>query len=176
MRRFHRIISLFAGIFLTLITVTGVLLHINEFLEEEEQKQPQTAYNLAQGIPPEWTVALNKGLAEVIAKKTDVRVERVRIDLEGEKPRFIIQTGGEERMNYIIGTDGAILKATRPQKSLLFRLHTGEIIGEVGEVMNVFFGIGLLCLLATGFVMLWDMVRAAPNAKTALRRILGMKP
>ena len=176
MRRFHRIISLIAGVFLTLITVTGILLHINEFLEEEDRQSPQHVYNLAQGIPPEWSTALNKGLAEVSAKKANIRIERIRIDLENEKPRFIVQTGGEERMNYMIGIDGAILKATRPQKSLLFRLHTGEIIGETGEILNVFFGLGLLFLLATGFVMLWDIFRAAPNTRTAIRRIFGIKP
>lgn len=175
MRRFHRIISLFAGIFLAIITVTGVLLHIREFLQEEEGERSKPTQNLAQGIPSDWTNALNKGLAAVYAANPNVRVERVRIDVEDEKPHLVIQSGGEERKNYIIDLDGAILKAQRPQKNLLLRLHTGEILGDVGEGLNLLFGLGLIGLLATGFVMLCEMFRAAPDGSTALRRILGMK-
>lgn len=174
MRRFHRSLSFAIGIFLTLITVTGIMLHIREFLEEEEERPQQTA-NLAQGLPSDWTAALNKGLAAVYAANPNVQIERVRIDVEGEKPRLLIQAGGEDRKNYVIGMDGTILKAQKPQKNLLLRLHTGEIIGEAGEVLNLLFGFGLLVLLITGFVMLWDYFRAAPDSKTALRRIFGIK-
>jgi uncharacterized iron-regulated membrane protein len=174
MRRFHRIISFVAGIFLALISVTGVLLHVREFLEEGERESPKPSYNLAAGIPVEWTSAVNKGLAAVVAQDPNVHIERIRIDLDREKPRFVFQTS--ERMNYVIGADGRILRASKQEKNLLLRLHTGEIIGDAGEVLNFLFGLGLIGLLATGFVMLWDMFRAAPNARTAIRRILGMKP
>jgi uncharacterized iron-regulated membrane protein len=176
MRRFHRIISLIAGIFLALITITGVLLHIREFLEEGEKERSKTTYNLTQGIPADWTVALNRGLVAVYARNADVQIERIRIDVDGSKPRLLVQTGGEDRMNYIIGIDGAILKATRPEKNLLLRLHTGEIIGDAGEVLNLLFGLGLMGLLGTGFVMLWNIFRAAPDTRTAIRRIFGIKP
>ncbi|MCU0427437.1 MAG: PepSY domain-containing protein [Candidatus Kapabacteria bacterium] len=176
MRRYHRVISFVIGIFLTLITVTGILLHVREFMEEEESERSKPSLNLAQGLPPEWATALSKGLQAVYAQDPNVRIERIRIDVEGEKPRLVIQSGaGEERKNYIIGMDGTILKAQKPEKNLLLRLHTGEIIGEAGEGLNMLFGVGLLALLITGFVMLVDYFRAAPDSKTAIRRIFGLK-
>lgn len=175
MRRFHRIISFVAGIFLALISVTGVLLHVREFLEEGEREASKaTSYNLASGMPDEWTNAINKGLVAVVAQNPSAHIERIRVDIDREKPRFVLQT--RERVNYLIGADGQILKATKQEKNLLLRLHTGEIIGDAGEVLNFLFGLGLVGLLATGFVMLWDMFRAAPDARTALRRIFGIKP
>lgn len=176
MRRYHRVISFVIGIFLTLITVTGILLHVREFMEEEESERSEPSLNLAQGLPADWITALNKGLQAVYAQDPNVRVERIRIDVEGEKPRLVIQSGvGEERKNYIIGMDGTILKAQKPEKNLLLRLHTGEIIGEAGEGLNMLFGVGLLALLITGFAMLVDYFRAAPDSKTAIKRIFGLK-
>jgi uncharacterized iron-regulated membrane protein len=175
-RKYHRIISFVAGAFLLLITTTGILLHVREFLEEEEkEKHSKAAYNLTSGIPTEWTATLNKGCMAVVAQNPTAHIERVRIDLEGEKPRFIIQTGGEERMNYVIGEGGRILKASRPEKNLLLRLHTGEILGDVGEGLNLLFGLGLLILILTGGVLLWEMLRAAPSFRAGVRRIFGVK-
>jgi uncharacterized iron-regulated membrane protein len=175
-RKYHRMISLVAGLFLLLITTTGVLLHVREFLEEgEKEERPKAAYNLASGMPAEWTEILNKGCMAVVSQNPKARIERVRIDLEDEKPRFVLQTGGEERMNYIIGEGGRILKVSRPEKNLLLRLHTGEIIGDVGEGMNFLLGLGLLILIFTGGVMLWDMIRAASSIGAGVRRIFGIK-
>ncbi len=178
MRRYHRSISLLFGLFLLVITVTGVLLHVREFLDEGggKEKVQQPSSTLASGMPAEWTTALNKGLAAVYVQKPDVRIERIRIDLKDEKPRFVLQTGGEHPVNYIIADDGHILKAAPQEKNLLLRLHTGEVLGDAGEVLAFVMGLGLLGLLVTGGVMLWQMFRAAPNGKTGLRRIFGVKP
>ena len=183
MRHWHRIISLVAGVFLLVVSVTGVLLHVREFLEEEERETVKPAPNLASGIPTDWTNALNKGLAAVYAQNPTVRVERIRIDLgaEGEKPRLLVQTrllvesGGERRINYVISEQGTIVKSFTPEKNLLFRLHTGEILGDVGEGFNLLMGLGLVGLLLTGGVLLWEMVKAAPSLSAGVRKIVGLK-
>lgn len=176
MRKYHRIISLVAGIFLFLITVSGILLHVQEFMEEEEHEEARKpSQNLASGIPTDWTNALNKGLAAVYAQNPNVRIKRIRIDVEEAKPRLVIQSDGESPINYIISEQGTILRANKPEKKLLLRLHTGEILGEAGEGLNLIMGIGLLILLITGSVLLWQMIAAAPSIGAGLKRILGLK-
>jgi uncharacterized iron-regulated membrane protein len=182
MRRYHRLISFIAGLFLLIVSTTGVLLHVREFLEEEEREggsPQQISYNLvtklSSGMPAEWSAALNKGLATVAAQSPNSRVSRIRIDLDGEQPRFVIQTMGKPAINYIIAQDGHIVKAVPQEKNLLLRLHTGEIIGDAGEVMNLVMGFGMVVLVVTGCVLLWEVFRAAPDAVTGVRRILGIK-
>ncbi len=175
MRRFHRIISLATGIFLLLITVTGVLLHVQEFQEEEEREERKPAHNLASGIPNDWTLALNKGLAAIYAADPNVHIKRIRIDVEEAKPRLVVQTDGENALNYVLSENGTILKANKPEKKLLLRLHTGEILGEAGEGLNLVMGLALLGLLITGGVILWQMVRSAPSIGAGFKRIMGLK-
>jgi uncharacterized iron-regulated membrane protein len=175
MRRYHRIISFAAGIFLFLITVSGVLLHVREFLEEEEHEDRKPAHNLASGIPEGWTLALNKGLAAIYAKDANVQVKRIRIDVEDEKPRLVVQTGGENAINYVLSENGTILRASKPEKNLLLRLHTGEILGDAGEGLNLIMGLALLGLLLTGGVLIWQMIAAAPSVGEGVKRVLGIK-
>lgn len=175
MRRFHRIISLAAGLFLLLITVTGVLLHVQEFQEEEEREERKPAHNLASGIPNDWTLALNKGLAAIYAADANVHIKRIRIDVEEATPRLVVQTEGENAMNYVLSETGTILKASKPEKSLLFRLHTGEILGDVGEGLSLLMGLALLALLITGGVILWQMIRSAPSISAGFKRVMGLK-
>jgi uncharacterized iron-regulated membrane protein len=51
----------------------------------------------------------------------------------------------------VLGTRAGIEGITR----LLFRLHTGELLGPVGTVLVLLTGTGLLVLVTSGLKMLW---------------------
>lgn len=144
-------------------------------MEEEEEHGNKPAHNLASGIPADWTAALNKGLSAIYAQNPNVHLKRIRIDVDEAKPRLVVQSDGENPMNYVLAEDGTILRAQKPEKNLLLRLHTGEIIGEAGEVLNLIMGVSLLGLLATGGVLLWQMIAAAPSIGAGIKKVLGVK-
>jgi len=64
----------------------------------------------------------------------------------------------------VLGTHAAAAGLTR----LLFRLHTGELLGPVGTALMLAVGVGLLALVTSGLSMLW--------ARTLARRGRGKPP
>jgi uncharacterized iron-regulated membrane protein len=51
------------------------------------------------------------------------------------------------------------------RESFILRLHTGEVFGDGGMVLGMFWGTALIALTITGGYLYWQMYRARAKAK-----------
>ena len=95
-------------------------------------------------------------LARARAEANEAPITDITLPEEADEPWVFYVDDASETALYLAG-DGALL-ARRPTKGglmqLLFKLHTGEIVGLPGQGAALLGGLGLLALIASGLAMI----------------------
>ncbi len=98
------------------------------------------------------------------------------VELKGQTPTIAIYLGkpggGEDRRLLFDAKTGAFKQMNDyVDKPFLNRLHSGEAFGDGGLVVAMGWGIALLALTTSGFVLYWRLARANMDRRTGLKKV-----
>ncbi len=168
-RKWHRWIGFPASLFLLFASVTGFFVAGTEFFGADEALReanrdlisPVTARS-AGAIGAD---RLARALATVAARAGDPPVDKVTVEFKGQRPTITVftgkATGGEDRKLVLDARTGVLISSeVYADKPFLYRLHSGEVFGDGGLIVAMFWALSLAVLTVTGFIIYWRMRRA----------------
>lgn len=163
MRQIHRWTSLVAALFLLIVATTGVILQVQRLTgdEEDRDRAAPTGLPLNAYVP-----MLAKTLEVAHARVPNRPIVSVELQLAGNEPKGIVTFPGEPgRQITVDPRNGKVLKDEEHEaESLILRIHSGEILGEPGVVLGVFWGSALVLLSITGFIVYLELYRRRRKA------------
>jgi hypothetical protein len=173
-RTIHRWLGIGAGILFLSVAVTGVVLQIQQlFGEEETQKEELARFTSPVDLRSRITVdasALARAQAAVLAQLGDRRVDSIDWQIKGPAQLFVFHLGGDSPIKAEVGVrSGRIVKVESDEEDWLLRLHTGEIVGDGGKVLGLFWGTALVAMLITGSLVYLQLYRARQRGTKARR-------
>ena len=180
LRQWHRWIGFPATVFLLLASVSGIWLAGVEFFGADEALREKTRVLVSpvttQTPDADFAAGLAKARAAVAAKVGAVPVDKIAWQFKGDQPAIVFYlgkpTGGEDRKVTCDARDGHVLGVEDyTDKSFMLRLHSGEVFGDGGLVLAMFWGLALALLTISGILIYFKMKR--PNA-TGIRRIFWL--
>jgi uncharacterized iron-regulated membrane protein len=132
--------------------LTGIVLSFRAKLTEPPPTAPVVAEHLS----------LEQLIARAEAAGDGSPATDVQLALEPEQPYLVWLDDDAETEVYLDGAGNVL--ATREGKRgltrVLFRLHTGELLGVFGQALMVGAALGLCTLAWSGFAMWWSRRRA----------------
>jgi len=166
MRKWHRWIGLGAVVFLLLVGITGVILQFQQFFGSDEAAREQlasmtSAYPVSSDLTG-FAPRLAKAQASVSASAGDANVDNVELQLKGAHPTFVFHTSGKINRKYVVNADTAAIEKSDDdeRESFILRLHTGEVFGDGGVALGMFWGTALVVLSVTGIYLYLQMYKA----------------
>lgn len=166
-RRWHRWIGVPAAIFLLFASGTGMFLAGTEFFGEEEALREATR-DLVSPVtltsPEVVSAAMERALATVATQAKGAPVDRIEMQFKGDAPTIAVYTGkaggGEDRKFVVHANTGALVRTEGyVDKPFINRLHSGEVFGDGGLVVAMFWALSLILLTVSGLAMFWRMRR-----------------
>lgn len=178
-RQWHRWIGAPAAIFLLFVSITGILVAGTEFFGTDEalREANRELVSMVRTDTPlnSWSGPLAAAMTAAAALAPGAPVDRVSIELKGKSPVIAVYlgkpTGGEDKKLTFDATTGAYLHTdSYVDKPLLNRIHSGEAFGDGGLVVAIFWGLALLALTCSGFLLYWRLMKVDRPDRTGLRR------
>ena len=176
MRKWHRWIALPFAILLLSVAVTGMILQFQQFFGEDEAQREKladltSAYSLDTG-GADIAAKIDRARAAVAVKLGNAKLDALEIQLKGPHPTVTFHvvgagdSSGGARKLVVSADSGAIEKDEADvRESFVLRLHTGEVFGDGGVVLGMFWGTALVVLVLTGAILYWQMYRARARVK-----------
>ena len=101
-------------------------------------------------------------------------MDKIELQFKGKQPTVTIFTGlakgGEDRKLVFDYHNGALIaNEDYADKPFLHRLHSGEVCGDGGLVVAMFWGLALAILSVTGFYIYLTM--RGHRVRTGIRRV-----
>lgn len=164
-RKIHRWLSIIAIVFFLSVSITGVVLQYQAIFGEEEiaheaMAAVQSRVTTAQPFMID-TAAFGKARSAVAARYGNVPVASVDWQIKGATPAFTFHLDGAEPIKVSVAiSTGTIISAQPDGEDWIKRLHTGEIIGDGGKVLGLLWGLALVAMSVTGFIVYLKMVKA----------------
>jgi uncharacterized iron-regulated membrane protein len=164
-RKIHRWLGIVAVIFFLSVSITGVVLQYQAIFGEEEVAHEAMAA-LRSPVTTEQSfaidpVAFERARSAVAARYLKVPGASVDWQIKGETPVFTFHLDGAQPLKVAVVTaTGAILSAEPDGESWIIRLHTGEIVGDGGKVLGLLWGLALVAMSVTGFIVYVKMLKA----------------
>ena len=164
-RKIHRWLGIIAVIFFLSVSITGVVLQYQAIFGEEESAHEAMAtmrspVTTAQVFAVD-AAAFARARSAVAARYPDVPVASVDWQIKGEAQAFTFHLDGAEPLKVAVApATGAIISAEPDGESWIMRLHTGEIIGDGGKVLGLLWGLALVAMSVTGFIVYVKMLKA----------------
>ncbi len=167
-RRWHRWIGFPASLFLLFASITGMLVAGTEFFGADEALRERTRDLISpvttSSPTVDWSDPLQKALAAVTAQAGSAPVDKIELQFKGDEPTVTIftgkPTGGEDRQFVVSAKTGTIITSgDYADKPLLYRLHSGEALGDGGLVVAMMWGLCLALLTISGLLIYWRMRR-----------------
>ncbi|MCC6317086.1 MAG: PepSY domain-containing protein [Gemmatimonadaceae bacterium] len=161
-RQWHRWIAFPASVFILFAAVTGILTAFTEFFGEEEtirERTRQLVSPVTLAAPAAaWSEPIGRALAAARETAGDAPIDKVTIEFKGDAPRVMVFTGkpegGEDRKFVIDEKTGRLLaNETYADKPLLYRIHSGEFLGDGGLVVAMGWGLALAFVGLSGVVI-----------------------
>lgn len=157
-RKLHRWIGVTAAILFLSVAITGVVLQIQKIFGEDEalreQLQGMKSPLSLTGLKSLDAAALDTARRAVLQRYGDLPVAAVDWRIKAPIPAFVFHLDGKEALKVSVNAEsGAILSAEPDEESWLLKLHTGEIIGDGGKVLGLVWGIALVVMTITGFLV-----------------------
>ena len=156
-RKIHRWLGIGAAILFLSVSVTGVVLQIQQLFGVDEAKKEALAAlsapaRLSVLVPPD-TVALDRARREVMRRFGDQPVASLDWQMKGRVQHFIFHLDGPDPTRVDVNAaNGQVIEARPDGEDWLLKLHTGEIIGDGGKVLGLAWGLALVAMLVTGIV------------------------
>ncbi|HEX5259815.1 MAG TPA: PepSY-associated TM helix domain-containing protein [Sphingomicrobium sp.] len=177
-RTLHRWLGLGAALLFAAVATTGVLLQLEQlFGEEETQKETLARLTSPVDLGNDLTVddaALARARRSLLASFGNRPVDSIDWQIKGPAQQFVFHLGGASPIKAMVDVpSGRLLSSEPDEEEWLLRLHTGEILGDGGKVLGLFWGLALLAMLVTGSIVYVQLYRArqrAGKARGGLRR------
>lgn len=174
-RKLHRWFGAVAALFLLIVSGTGIALQWEGIFGEEESEKErlaeQTSAFLLTTPLDTLSAQLATAQAAVRAEAGPVPLDRVLWQLKGDHPTLTFFVGGQLASRYVVNARTGVIerRLSGEEESWVRRLHSGELIGDGGKVLGLFWGCALVFLTVSGAVIYWQMRR--PGV-TGWRKIL----
>lgn len=151
--KLHQAVGVGAAIFLLIVALTGAVLVFRGYFKP--------------GPPPaapavERPLALEQLMARAVAAGPGDPVTDITLPGAPDRPYEFWLDDDAETVVFLAG-DGTVLGSRTNEGGVmrtLFRLHTGEIAGTPGEVLNFLGGVSVVALVASGLWMIVSRRRA----------------
>ena len=165
MRQIHRWVSLVAALFLLIVATTGVILQVQRLTGEDEDRDRDVPTGVALPLNA-YAPMLAKTLEVAHARAPNLPIASIELQLAGDEPKGVVTFPGEPgRQITVDPRDGKLLKDEEHEaESLILRIHSGEILGEPGVVLGVFWGSALVLLSITGLIVYLELYRRRRKA------------
>lgn len=165
MRNWHRWIGLGAALFLLSVSTTGVLLQLNQFFADDEETNEklgalESNFNFESSYS-QFGPTLERSFGKLKETQGNQKVSKIDIQLKGEHPLLTVYTEGPSPKKITLGqtNDSAEKIEDYEGESFLLRLHTGEILGDGGVILGIFWGLALIGLTITGACLYWQIYK-----------------
>jgi uncharacterized iron-regulated membrane protein len=162
-RKLHRWLGLGAGLLFLVVAVTGVLLQVDQLLDgddDEESAMLRSPISLAQPFAVD-AAAFERARTGVAVKYADRGVAAVDWRIKGNRQSFVFHLDGSDPLKVeAAADDGTILSEKPDGEGWLIKLHTGEILGDGGKVLGLFWGVALVVMLVTGFQVYLQLLKS----------------
>lgn len=166
LRRWHRWSAIPAGIFMIVITLTGLLLHLDMIRLGQnppghDAARPETLHP----IPSDADLALMTArIAAAARAERSMTVKVIQINLAGPRVTLSAGSGGPPGSPQIVvdGQSGQRIVTPPPPRDfhyILQDIHAGYFLGWPGRILSMACGVALLILSITGLQVWWDMRR-----------------
>ncbi len=177
-RKIHRWIGVPAALFLLLASFTGVWLECVKFFGSEEAERERIG-NLAstvtaQSLGGEFSADFERTRAAAAARVGAQPLEKVVWQLKGDAPTVIFYFSPQKelagrRITVQTRTGKVVSEEPYNEDSFILRLHSGEALGDGGQVLGMFWGASLFLLTASG---IWIYFRMKPRkAQSGIRKV-----
>ena len=172
MRQYHRWVSIFAAVFLLIVSVTGVILQVQKLTGDDADAAdhaviPPVAGGLTTAMPPaQYAVLLGRTLEAARARAPNTPVTSISIKMEGSVMQGLVALPGDPPRQLVVDArSGRVLSDEHAEHdSLIMRIHSGAILGEPGVVLGILWGSALAVLSVTGGWVYVDMYRRRRKA------------
>lgn len=167
-RKWHRWIGFPATLFLMFAATTGIIVAATEFFGPEEALRerirdlvsPMTVASPANA----WSEPINRALASAARVAPNAPIDKLEVQFKGDQPTITVftgrPTGGEDRKLVFAARTGALISnEAYADKPFLYRLHSGEALGDGGLVMAMLWGLTLVILTISGIIIYIRMWR-----------------
>ncbi|MBI3414191.1 MAG: PepSY domain-containing protein [Verrucomicrobia bacterium] len=180
MRKWHRWIGLVAAVFFVLTAFTGVWLECVRFFGEEEalrEKLRDTVSKVSAQTPSaEFSAKFAQAQAAVAAKAGNQPLDKITWQLKGDAPTITFYLGatkGKPARKIVVNANTAVIvkEDDYDDDSFILKLHSGEALGDGGMIVGMGWGVALIVMTITGFVIYWRM---RPKQATGLKKIFWL--
>ncbi len=176
MRKWHRWISIPAIVFLLVVSVSGLVLQVKGFLNEDEEKAEQIESQKSKvSLNSSLELATKFGLAKkaILSKYGNIDIKKVEIELR-QSPAIISLYTDEDKPRVIqIDADTFQFISEKPDNTDTFwiKLHSGELLGDAGRSVGIFSGLALLFLTISGCWIYFQMYQRRPKNSPLWKRV-----
>ena len=103
------------------------------------------------------------GTADAVYQNLDI--------IEAHDPKYIVILAGEPSRRIVVETASREVVSDEPYEadSLVMRIHSGEIFGEPGILLGLFWGGALMVLSVTGVIVYFSMMAKRAKARGKLQ-------
>lgn len=159
--------------------ITGVIVAGTEFFGADEAKREanRDVVSVVHTDTPvdEWAGVVATAMHNAAEAAPGAPVDKITIELKGEAPTIVVYTGkptgGEDRRLVFDERTGAFLSSeSYADKPLIHRIHSAEVFGDGGLVLSMFWGLALLTLTVSGFLLYWRLMRVDRPDRVGLKR------
>ena len=176
-RKLHRYVGFAAAVLFLYVAVTGVILQFQQLFGAEEGRKEVLAQitspvSLSQVLQP--ASALDRARTSVLRRFGDRPVNSIDWQIKGQDQFFTFYLGGSEPLRVQVNAaHGLIIKVESDEEDFFVRLHSGEIVGDGGKVLGLGWGLGLVFMVVTGFVVYLQLYRARRKKERTRGKGLG---
>lgn len=165
LRRWHRWLGLAAAILFTIVAATGVWMQGEQIFGEDEAAREA----LAEIVSPQRVdqplaldvAALDRARVAVARRYGGQRVASVDWAIKAPVPVFVFHLDGAEPARVSVDAKTAAIIDVAPDgENWVTRLHTGEILGDGGKWLGLFWGLSLLFMIGSGIYVYTRMLAA----------------
>lgn len=173
-RQLHRWLGIGAAILFLLVSASGVALQYEQIFGSEEAAKETAAsivspLSLAKPTGIDVTV-LDHARAVLLARYGNRPIAGIDWQIKAPTPVFLFHLDGPDPRKVAVSVASGMILSDEPDgEDWLLRLHSGEIIGDGGKVIGLFWGIGLLTMTLTGVWLYIKMFRARKGAASRVQ-------
>ena len=176
-RKLHRWLGFAAAIFFLFVASTGVVLQFQQLFGAEEANkealaQVMSRVSLDQALQP--ASGLDHARSALLQRFGNRPVDSVDWQIKGADPFFTFHLGGTEPLRVEVNAaNGRIISVESDEEDFFVRLHSGEILGDGGKVLGLAWGLGLVFMVVTGFVIYLQIYRARQRKERTRGKGIG---
>lgn len=178
-RKWHRWIGAPAALFMAYASLTGVLVAAQEFFGADEalREANRAMVSAVHTDTPttQWSPVMVSAMSGAALQAPGAPVDKVTIELKGRSPTITVYighaSGGEDKRLLFDGKTGKFLRVDDySDKPLLHRIHSAEVFGDGGLVASMLWGIVLMALTISGFLLYWRLMRIDRPDRVGIKR------